>query len=85
MSIVVHVTSTDEKVLRGAVRLSAAMVIPWRAGWEAFLQTGREPQHCFPAFNDAKAECATDLVSAIQALSLKSTRSSRATSGRSIE
>jgi hypothetical protein len=30
MSIVVHVTST-EKVLRGAVRLSAAMVIPWQA------------------------------------------------------
>ena len=30
MSIVVHVTST-EKVLRGAVRLSAAGVIPWQA------------------------------------------------------
>ena len=51
MSTVVHATST-EKVLRGAVRLSAAMVIPWRAGmWEASRQTGREPQHCFPLYN----------------------------------
>ena len=39
MSIVVHVTST-EKVLRGAVRLSAAMVIPWRAGKPLVRQGG---------------------------------------------
>jgi hypothetical protein len=34
-----HVTST-EKVLRGAVRLSAAMVIPWRAGKPLVRQGG---------------------------------------------